>query len=145
MIDNIPESPDAPDTLLAHLKDQRKTVGGVVNLLAILASLLVLVFLVGGAIRHLMNADEKTDLSAAALAAFAIVFVLNTIFPPEKDATTGALTVKIFNLEFSGPAGPVLLWVVCFLAFVFGHRFMYGTSIEKRPARPSVVQRGGDG
>ncbi len=62
------------------------------------------------------NLAANLGIPCSAIAAFGLVAVLYLAFPAEEKGR--ALSVKAFNLEFTGPAGPVLLWVVCFLAFV---------------------------
>nr|WP_131515321.1 hypothetical protein [Pseudomonas chengduensis] len=71
--------------------------------------------------------DIKTEISGAeplvvgvpisAVAAYIIVTMLLHSFPPSKDQS-GQISFKVIGLEFSGPAGPVTLWLACFLAFV---------------------------
>jgi hypothetical protein len=58
----------------------------------------------------------------SAIAAFAIVAVLLRAFPPKDER--GALTFKAFGLEFTGPSGPITLWLMCFLGFIFAMRLM---------------------
>ena len=53
----------------------------------------------------------------AALSAFAIVAVFMKLFPSQSD-TGGEIQLKVFSLEFSGPSGPITLWLMCFLGFV---------------------------
>lgn len=63
----------------------------------------------------LRNPAANIGIPCSALAAFALVGTLWKAFPPEE---SDQLTLKVFGLEFTGPSGPILLWVVCFLAFV---------------------------
>ena len=51
-------------------------------------------------------------LPMAAALAFGIVVAF-------QQTADGPLSMRMGPLEFSGPAGPILLWVVCFLAAVF--------------------------
>jgi len=53
--------------------------------------------------------------------AFAIVCVLDTIAPATKDET-GKLAFRALGLAFSGPAGPVTLWVVVYLTLIVSMR-----------------------
>ena len=53
----------------------------------------------------------------AAISAFAIVAVLMKAFPPSSDVST-QVELKAFGLEFTGPSGPITLWLMCFLGFV---------------------------
>ena len=56
------------------------------------------------------------------MAAFAIVAVLLQAFPAAN--AEGQLTFKAFGLEFTGPSGPITLWLLCFLTFVFALRLL---------------------
>ncbi|PON18080.1 hypothetical protein C2W62_09820 [Candidatus Entotheonella serta] len=62
-----------------------------------------------------INGQLTIGLPLATLAAFALVSVFWK-FMPEVDKEPLSLTV--FGLEFSGPSGPITLWIACFLAFV---------------------------
>ena len=55
--------------------------------------------------------------------AFAVVSVLERFAPAKADAS-GKLEFKAFGLTFSGPAGPVTLWVVCYLVLVWSMRIV---------------------
>jgi hypothetical protein len=57
------------------------------------------------------------------MSAFAIVAVLLKAFPPATNAA-GQLSLKAFGLEFSGPSGPITLWLLCFLGFVIALRLL---------------------
>ena len=59
----------------------------------------------------------------AAMAAFSIVAILLRAFPPASNAE-GLLAFKAFGLEFSGPSGPITLWLMCFLGFVFALKLL---------------------
>lgn len=61
-------------------------------------------------------------LPCAAAAAFAIVAALLTVFPINGE--NGHLELKLFGLEFSGPSGPITLWLMCFLGFVFALKLL---------------------
>jgi hypothetical protein len=65
---------------------------------------------------------QNVGLPAAAMAAFAVVAILLHAFPPA-DAN-GQLSFKAFGLEFTGPSGPITLWLICFLGFVFALRIL---------------------
>ncbi|MES2148765.1 MAG: hypothetical protein V4508_03135 [Pseudomonadota bacterium] len=56
-------------------------------------------------------------------AAFAVVSVLERFAPATEDAS-GKLEFKAFGLTFSGPAGPITLWVVCYLVLVSSMRIV---------------------
>jgi hypothetical protein len=60
---------------------------------------------------------QNIGLPCAAISAFAIVAILLRAFPPSPNEN-GAFSFKAFGLEFSGPSGPITLWLICFLAFV---------------------------
>ncbi len=51
-----------------------------------------------------------------AVAAFGIVGLFE--WHSRAKLEEGKLSFKAFNLEFSGPAGPVTLWVLCYLVLV---------------------------
>ncbi|MGA2150512.1 MAG: hypothetical protein ABSH49_36800 [Bryobacteraceae bacterium] len=51
-----------------------------------------------------------------AVGAYAVVALLLHVFPPEKQ--DGSIKLTAFGLEFTGPAGPISFWVVCFLSFI---------------------------
>lgn len=61
---------------------------------------------------------QNIGIPCAAIAAFAIVAVLLKAFAaPFSEGHP--LSLKAFGLEFSGPSGPITLWLMCFLGFVF--------------------------
>jgi hypothetical protein len=60
---------------------------------------------------------QNLGIPCAAVAAFAIIAILLSAFPPASNAS-GQLEIKVFGLEFSGPSGPVTLWLMCFLGFI---------------------------
>lgn len=60
---------------------------------------------------------QNLGIPCAAVAAFAIVAVLLSAFPPAP-SETGQLEFKVFGLGFSGPSGPITLWLMCFLGFI---------------------------
>lgn len=73
------------------------------------------------ALDNLKTATESKELfniglPAAAAGAYAIVALLLHVFPPEKHRDS--IKFKVFGMEFTGPAGPITLWVVCFLAII---------------------------
>jgi H+/Cl- antiporter ClcA len=63
------------------------------------------------------NAALTVGLPTAAIGAFGVVALLLHSFPPEK-VEGGVIKIKFFSAEFSGPAGPITLWLACFLSFV---------------------------
>ena len=66
---------------------------------------------------------QNLGLPCAAISAFAIIAVLLKAFPPASGAS-GQLELKAFGLEFSGPSGPITLWLICFLGFVFALKLL---------------------
>ena len=66
---------------------------------------------------------QNLGLPCAAISAFAIVAALLRAFPSSTDAT-GQLELKAFGLEFSGPSGPITLWLMCFLGFVLALKLL---------------------
>jgi hypothetical protein len=66
---------------------------------------------------------QNLGIPCAAVAAFAIVASLLKVFPPSSDEK-GQLELKAFGLEFTGPSGPITLWLMCFLAFVFALKLL---------------------
>lgn len=65
---------------------------------------------------------QNIGLPAAAMAAFAVVATLLRAFPPT-DAN-GQISFRAFGLEFTGPSGPITVWLICFLAFVIALRLL---------------------
>jgi hypothetical protein len=57
------------------------------------------------------------DYETIDISAFAVVAVLLRAFPPNL-GVDNALSFKAFGLEFSGPSGPITLWLICFLGLV---------------------------
>lgn len=68
------------------------------------------------------NPAANIGIPCSAIAAFAIVAVLLRAFPSTKEG--GVLKFKVFGLEFSGPSGPITLWLMCFVGFVFAMRVL---------------------
>ena len=66
---------------------------------------------------------QNLGLPTAAISAFAIVTILLRAFPTAPNAS-GLLAFKAFGLEFSGPSGPITLWLMCFLVFVFALKLL---------------------
>jgi hypothetical protein len=66
---------------------------------------------------------QNLGLPCAAIAAFAIVAALLKAFPPSTDAR-GQFELRAFGLEFSGPSGPITLWLMCFLGFVLALKLL---------------------
>jgi hypothetical protein len=70
-------------------------------------------------VKHLA---ATVGLPCAAVGAFALVVLLLRAFPPATQ--DGIVTLKLFGFEFTGPAGPVMLWAACFLALVLAIRVL---------------------
>ncbi len=66
---------------------------------------------------------QHIGIPCSAIASFAIVFILLRAFPINKGADDG-LMLKAFGLEFSGPSGPITLWLICFLALIFALKLL---------------------
>jgi hypothetical protein len=66
---------------------------------------------------------QNLGLPCAAISSFAIVAVLMKAFATSSDAAL-ALQFKAFGLEFTGPSGPITLWLLCFLGFVFALKLL---------------------
>ena len=66
---------------------------------------------------------QNLGIPCAAISAFAIVASLLKAFPPPSDEK-GRLDLKVFGLEFSGPSGPITLWLMCFLGFVIALKLL---------------------
>jgi len=63
------------------------------------------------------NPAANVGIPASAFAAFVIVSVLWHVFPPDK-SSNGPVQLKFFGMEFTGPAGPISLWIACFLSLI---------------------------
>lgn len=61
---------------------------------------------------------ELVSWSIAAPTSFVIVFVALHFSRIPKN--NGVLELKFFDLEFSGPSGPITLWSLCFIVQVAG-------------------------
>jgi hypothetical protein len=66
---------------------------------------------------------QNIGIPCSAISAFAVVAVLLKVFPPSV-GTGEVMVVKAFNLEFSGPSGPITLWLMCFLGFVMAMKLL---------------------
>jgi hypothetical protein len=69
------------------------------------------------------NPAQHIGIPCSAISAFAIVTVLLQVFKPA-EGTDKAISFKAFGLVFSGPSGPITLWLLCFLAFVAALRLL---------------------
>ena len=73
-----------------------------------------------GALKTAVGGSEALTigLPVSAVGAYGVVALLLLVFPPKLDAPSGDITFKFFSLEFTGPSGPITLWLLCFLSFV---------------------------
>jgi hypothetical protein len=74
-------------------------------------------------LKTLKEAVDKTSslsvgVPCAAVAAVAIVALMLACFPGQEDPHGKGYTIKFASLDFSGPAGPVTLWLLVFGAFM---------------------------
>jgi hypothetical protein len=67
---------------------------------------------------------QNLGLPCAAISSFAIVAILMKAFAASSDAAASALQFNAFGLEFTGPSGPITLWLMCFLGFVFALKLL---------------------
>jgi hypothetical protein len=66
---------------------------------------------------------QNLGLPCAAVAAFSIVTILLHAFPSTPNGN-GVLALKAFGLEFTGPSGPITLWLMCFMGFVIALKLL---------------------
>lgn len=66
---------------------------------------------------------QNLGIPCAAISAFAIVAALLKAFPTGSNEK-GQFQFKAFGLEFTGPSGPITLWLICFLGFVFALKLL---------------------
>jgi len=100
---------------------------GMLLLGVIVYACLLLVYALGVSsnVTDLMTASAPTfvfGLPISAVAAFAVVCILEKT--GEKSGDPKPLEFKAFGLAFSGPAGPVTLWVVVYLTLVVSMRLV---------------------
>ncbi len=62
------------------------------------------------------NLGRNVGLPASAVGAFCIVIIFWELFPPQQ--LEQGVSLELFGLAFTGPTGPVTLWIACYLAFV---------------------------
>ncbi len=80
---------------------------------------------VSGGLRAWISSAPAQNLGipCATMAAFSIVAILLRAFPPSTNEN-GLLSFKAFGLEFSGPSGPITLWLICFLGFILALKLL---------------------
>ncbi len=66
----------------------------------------------------LANLAFNLGLPVSAMGAFGVVAVFWSAFPQPSTASD-AVGLEFLGLSFTGPSGPITLWVVCFLSLVF--------------------------
>jgi hypothetical protein len=64
------------------------------------------------------NLIFSLGLPVAGLSSFSIVAIYLSVFPPDK-VGEGEVSIRFLGMDFSGPSGPITLWLVCFLGIVF--------------------------
>ncbi len=55
----------------------------------------------------------------SAMSAFCVVLLLRVVY-------TGPIEMEALGFKFRGASGPVVLWVFCFLAIIFGFWLLWG-------------------
>ena len=79
----------------------------------------------GGKIRRAIRQNPELGIGVpcAAIGALALVAAMLKAF--QRDAEdTGTLSFTAFDMQFSGPSGPVTLWVISFLSIVAAIRLL---------------------
>ena len=112
----------------------RKTIVWLVLVGSIIYVITLIAFVAeyGPALKLLGSEPTYTiGLPIAAFVAFAIICVFETWAPSPKNAEH-KVEFKAFGLMFSGPSGPVILWILCYLALVAS------THIVKAPEKTST-------
>ena len=64
------------------------------------------------------NMAFNVGIPASGIGAFGIVSLFWSAFP-QHGTSEDPLSLHFLNLEFTGPSGPITLWVLCFLSLVF--------------------------
>lgn len=67
--------------------------------------------------------DLSIGIPCAGIAAVALVAAMLKAFVAD-GGQGGDLSITAFDMQFSGPSGPVTLWVICFLAIVGAIRML---------------------
>lgn len=74
------------------------------------------------------NPARNIGLPAAAVASFCIVIIFWSLFPHEQ-ADQG-IALRLFGLDFTGPTGPITLWISCYLAFVLSIKVVSKNEVD---------------
>ena len=69
------------------------------------------------------NPAQHIGIPCSGVAAFAIVVVMLKVFMPPVTTTT-PLSLTFLDLKFTGPSGPITLWLLCFLGFVIALKIL---------------------
>jgi len=79
----------------------------------------------GGKLRTFIHKspDLSVGIPCAGIASVALVATMLKAFM-QNGGEGGNLQIVAFDMQFSGPSGPVTLWVVCFLAIVGAIRML---------------------
>ncbi|MGH8558581.1 MAG: hypothetical protein ACRESZ_14205 [Methylococcales bacterium] len=74
---------------------------------------------IGAHLKKAFDSNRATNIGipGSGLAFFVLVASLWKVFPPSLE-DDGSIELKVFGLAFTGPSGPITLWVFCFLSFV---------------------------
>lgn len=74
------------------------------------------------------NLGRNVGLPASAVGAFCIVIIFWGLFPPTN--IQEGISLELFGLGFTGPTGPITLWIACFLAFVFAIKILSKKEVD---------------
>jgi hypothetical protein len=78
-------------------------------------------------LRHIAT---LVGLPSAAMAALGLVILLRTV--------AGQISVKFLGMEFKGASGPIIMWILCFLAITFAIKYTW--QLEVTPSSPHSIQ-----
>lgn len=62
------------------------------------------------------NPAANVGIPCSGFGAFVVVAVLWKAYPPKTES--GQVEMKFLGLAFTGPAGPISLWIACFLSLI---------------------------
>ena len=120
---------DAPGSVSAWEERLRKLLSWIAVIAVVCYGILLFaLFLIGGSreprMQELVLKHYPTvvGLPSAAAAALFIVLVLK--------AAAGPIEFEAIGFKFKGASGPVVLWVLCFLAIVAGIRTVWGLTYQ---------------
>jgi TRAP-type C4-dicarboxylate transport system permease small subunit len=71
---------------------------------------------------------QNLGIPCSAISAYAIVAALSKASPDTADR----LEFKAFGLVFSGPSGPITLWLMCFLAFIVSIKLLRTDALRQK-------------